>query len=67
MYFFLMEEKLFCSGTAIQVFKKYLFWSSFQAKFLYTAEDIKFIKTNLAPRFQTMKTVSLKKASPFST
>ena len=31
--------------------------------FLYTDEDFKFIKTNLVPRFQTMKIVSLKKAS----
>ena len=58
-----MEEKFFCSGTAIQVFKKYFFWSSFETMFLYTDEDFKFIKTNLVPRFQTMKIVLLKKAS----
>ena len=31
---------------------------------LYTAEDYKFIKTNLVPWFQTMEIVSLKKGSP---
>ena len=59
-----MEEKLFCPGAPIQGFIKYLFWNSFEAKFLYTAEDFEFVKVNLVPRFQTMKMISLKKASP---
>ena len=58
------KKNSFVKEQPSKFLKSTFFEVNFKKKFHYTAEDFKFIKTNLVPSFQTMRIISLKKASP---